>query len=222
MKKKDYKEWHCEIPEEIKNEAVKFKLKILSVAVIAVIIMSFICGCITKRGNSIGGGYIKGPDGVYRKPKTERLSLPDLPPVTLPDLPPVEVTPPQSKPVKLKPVKTRPTIPKGDSAVANPSPVKAKSSPEKLPPFSPTTPLKKEINLGLIKITLPDGEKNNTNNNIENSVNATEVSKEEPKQDYSRLFAYYFFCSLFLLMGWMAYKYRNRKKPNDRRRRKGN
>ena len=37
------------------------------------------CGCITKRGHGLGGGYIKGEDGVYRKPKSSQTIQPAKP-----------------------------------------------------------------------------------------------------------------------------------------------
>jgi len=196
--------WTNNLPKKIQRKAVKFKLKIIAwlIALLLLAAMMF-SGCITKKGHKLGGGFIKGDDGVYRRPPSSQTIVPaPSPPV-------------KSNPVPIKPAYDPPNTDKiKESAAPTPNPVIVKAQPEKLPPIKVEP--RKEINLGLIKIKLP-------NNDPEESTDSTgdgtpnvvvdrtddaiaPLEKEGVKVHWAELFIFYLNAVLVLCFIYFVYK----------------
>ena len=159
------------------------------------------CGCITKRGHGLGGGYIKGEDGVYRKPKSSQTIQP--------------AKPSEAKQVPLKSPYEPPNTEIIKKHSASPTPIKPKDvkssgKPEKLAPIIPET--KKKIELGLITIELPeDNEDERTN--IPDGSNDNDAATAKPtentdkmKVNWGDLIIFYLNAALALFFIYFLYK----------------
>jgi hypothetical protein len=169
---------------------------------ILVLVFSLVqCGCITKRGSKIGGGYIKGEDGIYRKPNSTQIIEP--------------AKSPPSKRVPLKATYEPPNteIIKKHSVSPAPQPnkdIKSSGKLEKLPPIVPET--KKKIGLGLITIELPDDNENETSNVKPIDASPTQTTTgdsgttDDVKVNWGELFIFYLNATLVLFFIYFVYK----------------
>ena len=159
------------------------------------------CGCITKKGHGLGGGYIKGEDGIYRKPKSSQT-----------------IHPAKSPPIKQAPLKaiyeppdTEVIKKQSASPILEPKDIKSAGKLEKIPP-SILEP-KKKISLGLITIELPEGNEGETNTSTETittgnppPVSSTETANTPVKIHWGKLFLFYLNFAVVLGFIYVIYK----------------
>lgn len=193
------------VPKRMKKKAIKFKLKMIAWLIAIILLIAMLSGCITKRGHKLGGGFVRGEDGVYRRPA-----------------PTQTIVPAPSPPVKSNPVPMEPTYdpPKTDkilkeSAAPTPAPVVVKPQPEKLPPIEVKP--RKEINLGLIRIKLPDNDSEESTDDTGNTgsvpnvvVDGTDAiaptEKTAIKVHWAKLFLFYLNMAVVLCFIYIVYK----------------
>ena len=196
---KDHQEWQNDLSQETKRKAVKFKLKILGYMTLILIVALLCSGCITKKGHKLGGGFTKGEDGVYRQPSPAQTVTP-APSVKSKPAIPIEPTydPPNTEIIKKN------TTPKPSPVITKPQPAR------ELPPIKIEP--KKEINLGLITIELPEDESEaspaNTTGTNPDGVEATASTEnvDGVKVHWGELFLFYLNSAVILCFIYVVYK----------------
>jgi hypothetical protein len=168
-----------------------------SIFIILIVFTLQFTGCITKRGTKVDtSNLIQLPNGTWKiRP------LPKANPKL--NIEPVKQPLPESKPIKLTPIEVKPTPTTASSVIAEIEPIEIKPAGVDSSPFAPTVSTTPQKLPPFPVVTLPE----NDENKEPEIANPPEITQDSSlfTVNWIKLFAFYAFCILVLVMAYLVY-----------------